>query len=182
MRVLILSIAAISLFFSASVSGGYILKANVVDGGGTKMVSGSHILRGSVAQLTIGKSSGANYTAYIGFWHPPYAVGPGIEENPAFNYGIVPGIYSLSQNYPNPVVNSTTIKYTLPRESFVDMRVYNNAGQVIRTLVNAEQQPGYYRVNWNLKGVSGDDLPNGVYFFRMLAGDFRSTRKLIVLR
>jgi hypothetical protein len=176
--------ASVAILFSllAVTSTAYILKADVIDGGGTKMISSSHILRGSMAQLTIGKVSSANYTGYIGFWHPPYAVGPGIEENPAHYYSSVPKVFSLSQNYPNPVVNSTSIRYTLPRESYVDVKVYNNAGQEIRTLVKTIQKPGYYRINWDLRGVSGDEMPNGVYFFRMRAGDFTATRKLVILR
>jgi hypothetical protein len=134
-----------------------------------------------VAQSTIGKISSSNYTAYIGFWHPPYAVGPGIAEDFAF-YRSFPSVFSLSQNFPNPVVNSTTIKYSLPGEGFVDVRVFNNAGQEIRTLVSETQPPGYYSVHWDIKGVSGEDLPNGVYFYRMRAGGFTSSRKLVLLR
>jgi len=181
MRIVIWSLAAVAFFCVAAGSGAYSLKADVIDGGGTKMVSSGHILRGSVAQLTIGKVSSPNYVAYIGFWHPPYAVGPGIEESGSYQ-GTTPRIFSLSQNYPNPVVNSTAIKYTLPRDAFVDVRVYNSAGQEVRTLVHATQKSGYYRISWDLRGVSGDDIPNGVYFFRMRAADFTGTRKLVILR
>jgi hypothetical protein len=174
-------LAMVALCISAACSYGYILEADVIDGGGTKMTSASHILKGSVAQFTIGKIANSNYTAYIGFWHPPYAVGPGIAEDLVF-YRSLPRVFSLSQNFPNPVVNSTTIKYALPREGFVDVRVFNNAGQEIRTLVSETQPPGYYRIQWDLKGVSGEDLPNGVYFYRMRAASFTGSRKLVILR
>lgn len=176
-----LLIGVFALCLIAVSSSAYVLKGTVIDGGGTKMSSGSHTVRGSFAQLTIGKISNSNYVAYVGFWHPPYAVGPGIEDNLFFT-GPLPRVFSLSQNYPNPVVSGTTIKYSLPREAFVDIRVFNSAGQEIRALVSGTQEPGYYRVNWDMKGVSGEDLPNGVYFYRMRAGEFMNTRKLVILR
>ena len=158
----------------------YELKNDVIDDGGTKMTSSGYILRGSFGQPTIGKISSANYIAYIGFWHP-YPIGPGIEEDLLFSRSI-PIVFSLSQNYPNPVTRSTTIKYGLPQETDVDIRVFNSAGQQIRTLVKENQDPGYYKVNWDLRGVSGDQMPSGVYFYRIRAGNFVQTRKMVILR
>ncbi|MFQ5906229.1 MAG: T9SS type A sorting domain-containing protein [bacterium] len=158
----------------------YELKNDVIDDGGTKMTSSGYILRGSFGQSTIGKISSAKYIAYIGFWHP-YPVGPGIEEDFFFPRSI-PIVFSLSQNYPNPVTRSTTIKYGLPTETRVDIRVFNSAGQQVRTLVSESQEPGYYKVNWDLRGVSGELLPNGVYFYRIGTGDFIRTRKMVILR
>ena len=172
---LVLSLAA-----SVAYAQTYELKNDVIDDGGTKMSSAGYVLKGSFGQPTIGKISSANYIAYIGFWHP-YPVGPGIEEDLLFSRSI-PIVFSLSQNYPNPVTHSTTIKYALPTESRVDVRVFNSAGQQIRTLVQENQDPGYYKVNWDLRGVSGDRLPSGVYFYRIRAGNFVRTRKMVILR
>jgi len=139
-----------------------------------------YILRGSFGQSTIGKTSSANYIAYIGFWHP-YPAGPGIEEDLFLRWSI-PIVFSLSQNYPNPVTRSTTIKYGMPQETEVDIRVFNSAGQQVRTLISESQEPGYYKVKWDLRGVSGEHLPNGVYFYRIRAGSFISARKMVILR
>ena len=158
----------------------YELKNDVIDDGGTKMTSSGYILRGSFGQPTIGKISSANYIAYIGFWHP-YPIGPGIEEDLLFSRSI-PIVFSLSQNYPNPVTRSTTIKYGLPQETEVDIRVFNSAGQQVRTLVQETQESGYYKVKWDLRGISGEHLPNGVYFYRIKAGSFISARKMVILR
>ena len=173
---------------SLSFSQTYQLRSDVIDDGGTKMSSAGYVLRGSFGQPTIGTISSANYVAYIGFWHP-YPVGPGIEED-LFVRSRIPMVFSLSQNYPNPVTQSTTIKYGLPNGSKVDIRVFNSAGQQIRTLVHENQDPGYYKVSWDLRGVSGDRLPSGVYFYRIRAcpepgrgaGGFIRTRKMVILR
>jgi len=180
MRKFILPILILSLTASFSLAQTYILKNDVIDDGGTKMSSSSYILRGSFGQSTIGKISSANYIAYIGFWHP-YPVAPGIEEDLLVTR-FIPTVFSLSQNYPNPVTHSTTIKYGLPKEGKVDIRVFNSAGQQIRTLVQENQQPGFYKVDWDLRGVSGDRLPSGVYFYRIIAGNFIRTKKMVILR
>jgi hypothetical protein len=158
----------------------YDLKNDVIDDGGTKMTSSNYVLRGSFGQPTIGKISSANYVAYIGFWHPYPAV-PGVEEDFFFDSRF-PLVFALSQNYPNPVVSGTSVKYAVPARSHVSLEVFNSAGQRTRTLVDGVQEPGYYEVKWDLRGVSGDRLPNGVYFYRMLAADFLQTKKMVILR
>ena len=188
----VLLLAFFCLFVGLSSAQVYDLKNDVIDDGGTKMTSAGYVLRGSFGQPTIGKISSTNYIAYIGFWHP-YPVGPGIEEDLLFSRSI-PRVFSLSQNYPNPFTHFTTIEYGLPRETSVDIRVYNSAGQQIRTLVQETQKPGYYKIKWDLRSVSGEHLPSGVYFYRIRAcpelgegesrgtGSFVRTRKMVILR
>ncbi len=180
MKSVSLLVLALSLMAALSPSA-YELGGDVIDGGGTRMTSSGYVLRGSVAQPTIGKIQSSSYVAYIGFWHPPYAIGPGVEEN-VLPDRLVPRVYSLYQNYPNPVLDRTTITYGLPKQSFVDVSVYNSSGQKIRRLVYEDQSPGFYRVSWDLRDVSGNELPNGVYFYRMSAKDFMSVRKMVILR
>ncbi|MFQ5906646.1 MAG: hypothetical protein ACE5JA_08735 [bacterium] len=185
----ILVFVAASLSVSQAWSQTYRLESDVVDGGGVRMSSSGYVLRGSFGQPTVGKLSSASYIAYIGFWHPPYGSGPGIEEH-VFVRKHVPLVFSLSQNHPNPVVHSTTIKYGLPRRALVDISLFNSAGQRMRTLVEENQKPGYYKIRWDLRGVFGEHLPNGVYFYRIRAcpgrsrgaGGFIATRKMVILR
>ncbi len=179
MRVTLLCV----IFFLAlalSSAQAYDLKNDVIDDGGTKMSGSGYVLRGSFGQPTIGKISSANYVAYIGFWHP-YPTGPGVDEE-FFLETRFPLVFALSQNYPNPVVSGTAIKYAVPRRTYVSLEVFNSAGQRTRTLVDGAQDPGYYEVKWDLRGVSGDRLPNGVYFYRMLAADFLQTKKMVILK
>jgi hypothetical protein len=167
------------LFCTASRSVSYEVINDVIDDGGTKMTSTDYVLRGSFGQPTIGKIAGVTYAAYIGFWHP-YPAGPGIEER--FPKRGFPFVFSLSQNYPNPVTTSTTFRYSLARKTSVDLAVYNTAGQRLGDLVRGTQEAGYYSVKWSLSEVSGARLPNGVYFYRIVARDFIETRKMVIMR
>lgn len=85
--------------------------------------------------------------------------------------------FALSQNYPNPFNPLTTIKYTLPQASFVTLNVYNTLGQMAMLLVDGKKEAGNYEVNFDASG-----LQSGVYFYRLVAGDFISTKKFVLLK
>ncbi len=92
--------------------------------------------------------------------------------------------FSLSQNYPNPFNPSTTIKYSIPSAAVetghapsVQLHVYDMLGREVATLVNKNQQPGNYEVNFNASKLS-----SGVYFYKLKAGNFIATKKMILLR
>ena len=89
----------------------------------------------------------------------------------------VPLVFSLFQNYPNPFNPSTTIRYGLPQQSFVSLAVYSVLGQLVTQLVNEQQEPGYHEAVFR-----GDGLAGGIYFFQIRAGDYVSTKKLLLLR
>jgi hypothetical protein len=90
---------------------------------------------------------------------------------------LIPGEYRLYQNYPNPFNPSTTIRYGLPHKSAVQLTVFNTLGQLVATLVEGEQEAGYHEVKFDASGLS-----SGVCFYRLKAGDFVQTRKLLLLR
>jgi hypothetical protein len=85
--------------------------------------------------------------------------------------------FSLSQNYPNPFNPSTTIRYGLPHRSGVQLTVFNTLGQQVALLQNEELDAGFYQVQFNASGLS-----SGVYFYRLSAGDFMETKRLLLLR
>jgi len=89
----------------------------------------------------------------------------------------LPKFFSLSQNYPNPFNPVTEIKYTLPRDGYVRLDIFNISGQKIATLVDEEQRVGYKSVRWDAGSFS-----SGIYFYRLKAGDFTKTRKMILLK
>lgn len=91
--------------------------------------------------------------------------------------GEVPERYALGQNYPNPFNPSTQITYSLPQQSHVVLKLYDVLGRETATLVNERQQAGNYTVQWNAEGV-----PSGVYFYRIVAGNFVQTREMILIR
>jgi hypothetical protein len=88
-----------------------------------------------------------------------------------------PTVYALYQNYPNPFNPSTVIKYQIPKNSFVVIRLYDIAGREVRTLVDNEQTAGYYSVT-----VDASALASGVYFYRLDAGTYHNTKKLLLLK
>ncbi|MHB9041582.1 MAG: T9SS type A sorting domain-containing protein, partial [Melioribacteraceae bacterium] len=85
--------------------------------------------------------------------------------------------FQLSQNYPNPFNPTTTISFLIPRTEFVSLKVYDLLGREVATLVNEEKLPGHYEVEFN-----GMNLPSGVYFYRLQAGNFSQTKKLLLLK
>ena len=85
--------------------------------------------------------------------------------------------YSLSQNYPNPFNPTTTINYSIPKTSFVTLKVYDELGREITNLVNEEKHAGNYNVEFYRK-----DLSSGIYFYRINAGEYSQTRKMILMK
>jgi hypothetical protein len=83
----------------------------------------------------------------------------------------------LQQNYPNPFNPSTTIKYELPRASIVSLRVFDMLGREVSVLLNERKDAGVHEVKFDAVG-----LASGVYFYRMQAGDFVQTSKLLLVR
>jgi hypothetical protein len=89
----------------------------------------------------------------------------------------VPVTFSLSQNYPNPFNTTTEIRYQTSEVSHVTLKVFNALGREVATLVNEVKQPGDYTAPWDGSGAA-----SGVYFYRLQAGYFIATRKLLLLK
>jgi hypothetical protein len=88
----------------------------------------------------------------------------------------------LNQNRPNPFTSMTQLSYALARTSQVSLKVYDASGQLVYTLVDETVGPGYHVAEWHGKSESGSDAPSGIYFCRIQADDFTSTKKMILLR
>lgn len=93
-----------------------------------------------------------------------------------------PEVFALADNYPNPFNPETTIKYALPEAVDVRLDIYNMLGQMVRTMVAENQSPGRYVVRWNATDDSGNDLSTGIYFYRLRAGEFLETKKMLLLK
>jgi hypothetical protein len=94
----------------------------------------------------------------------------------------VPKTYDLAQNYPNPFNPTTTIRYQLPERTHVRLAIYNVMGQRVRVLVDEPKPIGRYKVMWDGRNDAGEVVASGVYFYRMQAGTFTTTRKLVFLK
>jgi hypothetical protein len=147
---------------------------------GTKLVGSGAVGRPAEGQ-SVALSSDGN-TALVGGWYDGSNAGAtwvfvripvGVTERD----NVTPSTNALSQNYPNPFNPSTTIKYELPKASHVTLTVFNTLGQQVALLQNGEQEAGYHEVKFDGAGLS-----SGVYFYRIQAGDFVQTRKLMLIR
>jgi hypothetical protein len=90
---------------------------------------------------------------------------------------INPKDFLLSQNFPNPFNNSTVIRYSIPKEGLVTLKVYNMLGEKVTTLVNEQKEAGNYQATFN-----SDQLTSGVYLYKLTSGGFTQTKKMILLK
>ena len=85
--------------------------------------------------------------------------------------------FKLDQNYPDPFNPSTIIRYQIPKQSFVQIKIYDVLGKEVRSLVNQDKNAGEYEVKFD-----GSNLSSGIYFYRITAGDFVATKKMILTK
>ena len=93
------------------------------------------------------------------------------------NNSETPDTYSLYQNYPNPFNPSTSIKFDIPKQSFVKIAIYDAIGRQVETLINSTLSPGRYSMDWN-----AGKFPSGVYFYRINAGQFTEIKKMMLVK
>ena len=93
-----------------------------------------------------------------------------------------PNKFSLYQNYPNPFNPVTRINYGLPIQGNVNITIYDMIGRVVKTLINDQQTDGYKSVQWNAANNAGQPVSAGLYIYTIQAGDFRQTRKMVLLK
>ena len=96
-----------------------------------------------------------------------------------FNF---PSKFSLYQNYPNPFNPVTKIKYDIAKQGNVSLSIYDIKGRKIISLVNKQQEAGTYSVLWNGRNDFGENLPGGLYIYRIESGSFLSTKKLLYIK
>jgi hypothetical protein len=155
------------------------IKSYVIGGGATSSSTNSSQIKGTIGQPLIG-SSGNEINS--GFWIQLNEITTDVEE---IQSDEVPTEYNLYQNYPNPFNPATTIKYSIPirqlteRYEYKDVRlvVYDILGREVATLINEKQKPGNYKIEWNAANSS-----SGIYLYKLSAGDFTYSRKMILLK
>ena len=94
----------------------------------------------------------------------------------------LPDTFAVGQNFPNPFNPETTIAYALPRASQVRMVIYNALGQEVRTLINGVQPAGFHRIVWDSRDNLSRQVSSGIYLYRIIAGEFIDTRKMLILK
>jgi hypothetical protein len=142
--------------------------------GFARAAAGNLVVKSVAGQPFTGRMEYANTVVESGFLGDTLvgAVVVGVDEG-----SIIALTFALRQNYPNPFNPSTTIGYELPHASRVSLKIYNVLGQEVATLVNEEKPAGVHEVRFD-----GSGLSSGVYFYRLRAGDFVQSKKLVVLK
>jgi hypothetical protein len=96
---------------------------------------------------------------------------------------IIPTNYELSQNFPNPFNPATTIRYGLPKAERVTLKVYNLLGEEVLTLIDHEsKEAGYHAAIWDGRNRHGQPVASGIYLYRLRAGSFVMTKKMILVQ
>ncbi|MCG6960998.1 T9SS type A sorting domain-containing protein, partial [bacterium BMS3Abin03] len=90
---------------------------------------------------------------------------------------VLPNKIELKQNFPNPFNPTTRIQYSIASKQFVSLKVYDSLGKEVKILVNEEKPAGTYEANFSSK-----NLPSGTYFYKIKAGEFVQTKKMVLLR
>jgi hypothetical protein len=90
--------------------------------------------------------------------------------------------FQLAQPSPNPFATSTSIRFAVPTRQRVSIEVYNILGQRVRTLVDETLEPNSYVRDWDGRADTGERVSSGIYFYKMVAGDFSATRKAVLLK
>lgn len=96
--------------------------------------------------------------------------------------GLLPATFALEQNFPNPFNPSTAISYRLPTSGQVRLEVFNMLGQRVRRLVDQFMEAGNYTATWDSRDETGERVSSGIYLYRMTAGEFTETRKMMLLK
>lgn len=167
-------IISLMLFLLSAVFAQNQIAYSVIGSGGEKSSNESFILTGTVGESFIGSSVNASNQNFAGFWYVYYNdVITSVEDQQE----IIPTVFKLEQNYPNPFNPSTIIKFAVPEKSNVLIKIYDILGGEVATLVNEELETGWYERSFN-----ASSLASGIYIYRMNAGNFISTKKMLMVK
>ena len=102
-----------------------------------------------------------------------------VSSNQTLDY---PVIFKLNNCYPNPFNPVTTLRYDLPEDALVNIIIYDMMGRVVKTLINDQQTAGYKSLQWNATNDAGSPVSAGIYLYPIQAGEFRQTKKMVLLK
>lgn len=95
---------------------------------------------------------------------------------------LIPDVFAMSQNYPNPFNPTTQIRFAIPVDADVNLKIYDMLGREVATLVRGEHKAGYYTVEWNGRNDYGVPVSSGMYIYRIKAGNFVQTKKMMMMK
>jgi hypothetical protein len=151
------------------------------DGTGTWLGDGrlDGTLRFDSIQLTYNPGSAAEGTIYFDDLRWLKRVPVDVDEPAA----TLPNAFALHQNYPNPFNPETTIRYQIPSQrQRVVLAIYDVTGKIVKTLVDVEQPAGNYTIHWDGKDIDGRPVASGTYLYKLTAGEFVQTKRMMLVR
>jgi hypothetical protein len=160
----------------AQSGGGYNLAWNSLDcGSATTSAGNNYSLRSTIGQAESGGLAGGAYTMQGGWAVPTDAPTPEVTD------GTSPLVFRLHANTPNPFATTTSIAFSLPRETDVQLHVFDLAGRRVREVLARRMPPGRHQVSWDGRDESGRRAAHGIYLLRLQAGELRAHRKLALV-
>jgi len=160
------------LCFSSFLTAQTEISKSVIANGGGRAESDQFRIAATIGQPIIGVTSVDNTRANLGFWYGNEILFTDVRYISDRGEG-----FELEQNFPNPFRFETKIEFTIPIKTWVHLNLLDHRGQLVSTLVKEEMKPGSYEVDLESK-----ELPNGVYYYQMLAEGYRGTRKCIIMK
>ena len=136
------------------------------------LYQGSQIILSEVEEAIINVENGDLATIVIG----------NLEELSNDIKNNIPLHFTLHQNYPNPFNPTTQIRYDLPQDALVSISIYDVMGRMIKSLSNANQTAGYHSLQWDATNDMGESVSAGMYIYTIQAGEYRSTKKMVLLK
>lgn len=169
----ILLVASIIILIANTGNSQHQVSPGIFSSGGITHQSSSYILSGTVGETVTGKITGSAYQHNSGFWNVySQSVLSDVEEDET-----IPSTFKIEQNYPNPFNPSTIIRFSVPENSNVTLIVYDILGNEVTTLLNEDKDAGWYNIRFDASG-----LASGVYIYKITAGTFTSTKKMLMLK
>lgn len=168
-----LAVAITACVIALPAAAQYGVPQSIAGNGGAEITGANFGVRSTVGQPVIGRTARADAVHLAGYWYNPGTTVTGVSDDADG----LPAFHELFQNTPNPFNPSTTIRFALPVQSRVRLTVFDVLGRRVALLVDRVVAPGYHT---ELLDATG--LASGVYFYRLEAGAFVQTRKLVVLK
>ena len=166
-------LAAALLFLSAPAYAQTALERSIIAAGGHEISGPTYSVRSTFGQPAVGAVSGATYGVQLGYQHGPLTIPTAIPDTDL----LAPKHYRLDQNFPNPFNPTTTIAFDLPRAGRVSLDVFDVRGRIVVRLIERDMNAGRHKTEFDASNIA-----SGVYFYRLQAGDFEQTRKLILMK
>jgi hypothetical protein len=170
----IFSILLLPMMIFTQTSDNYTIQQSAITNCGCQSSSEDYSIQDATGQpIPVGQFNSEDFVLYSGLFNNGQT-STSIDEPPK---AIIPEKYRLKQNYPNPFNPTTTIEYSLPKDSEVSILIYNLNGKLIERIVNEIKNAGNHKAIWQ-----ADNIPTGVYFYTIEAGNFKDVKKCILIK